>query len=218
MSDFISRSVDVAYGSSICIAHQLTPHGYLHSHPQKYPTQYPDGRISSGGQQVTLYTFKDGNNWWRVHRVTDADDQASERNGDTGALVRNGDVLRLEHVASKAMLRSHDVASPLQPTHQEVTLHVSDGKLFTDDLWRVEMDDPQLNYWEIVSKPFRLVHNNSGTVLFASGQQLPEWGFRQYQVNANKYRDDTNALWLVESHENPNRQCRVQRTVLLCEG
>lgn len=88
---------------------------FLHSHTEKYPLRYDDGRVSSQGQQVTGYPFNDTNNHWQIVPIKDLPETGR------GRVVRNNDIIQLLHVNSDSYLMTHDVASPLTSTHQEVT-------------------------------------------------------------------------------------------------
>jgi dolichyl-phosphate-mannose-protein mannosyltransferase len=116
------QAVGIQYGDPITIKHKETK-VYLHSHPDRYPLRYEDGRISSQGQQVTGYPHNDTNNHWEIQPAYDF---AAKKN----TKVKNGDLIRLRHLITNAMLLSHDVASPYYPTNQEftaVTLDVADS-------------------------------------------------------------------------------------------
>lgn len=104
--------------------HVATSGGYLHSHLANYPE-------GSNQQQVTLYPFRDINNWWRIIRVTDEesgnftshDDLLGKDNMTWLQYVRNGDLVMLEHVnTAPRKLHSHDIAAPVTDTdyHFEV--------------------------------------------------------------------------------------------------
>src|SRR6201994_2804652 len=98
------QSVGIQYGDYITIKHKETK-VYLHSHPDKYPLRYEDGRISSQGQQVTCYPHNDTNNFWE-------NQPAHDYAGRKGQKVVNGDVVSLRHLVTDTVLLSHDVASP----------------------------------------------------------------------------------------------------------
>jgi dolichyl-phosphate-mannose-protein mannosyltransferase len=94
------QSVGIDYFDSITIRHKDTK-VYLHSHPDKYPLRYDDGRISSQGQQVTGYPHNDTNNHWQILPHKQLPDT-------TGQRVKTGDVVRLRHLVTDTVLLSHD--------------------------------------------------------------------------------------------------------------
>ena len=109
----LKEAVDIMYFDNIAMKHKETK-VYLHSHPDRYPLRYDDGRISSQGQQVTGYPHNDTNNLWQIYPTTDIDE-------DIENPVRNGDIVRFRHLVTDTWLLTHDVASPYYPTNQEFT-------------------------------------------------------------------------------------------------
>ncbi|KAG9927080.1 dolichyl-phosphate-mannose--protein mannosyltransferase, partial [Aureobasidium melanogenum] len=127
------QSVSIDYYDAINIRHKDTK-VYLHSHPDKYPLRYDDGRISSQGQQVTGYPHNDTNNLWQIVPGTGAIPE------ETGHRVHVGDVVRLRHLVTDTWLLTHDVASPYYPTNQEFTTVGHDeanGDRFNDTLFEI---------------------------------------------------------------------------------
>lgn len=90
---------------------------FLHSHPHRIPQTHHDGKVSSNGQQVNGYSHADENNTWRILGEGDPLD------GDTveGQLITDGMRIRLLHLATGKLLKTHDVASPLTRTNMEIT-------------------------------------------------------------------------------------------------
>ena len=104
----------IAYGSLITLRHDNTFH-YLHSHRETYPARYDDGRISSQGQQVlAVETQSTGSLWMVLPNDESLDFQ------DHTVFVKNGDILRLQHYETGALLYTHDVSYPLHPKYTEV--------------------------------------------------------------------------------------------------
>ena len=60
-----AQSTDIQYYDHLTFRHKDTK-TYLHSHTERYPLRYEDGRVSSQGQQVTGYPFNDTNNHWEI--------------------------------------------------------------------------------------------------------------------------------------------------------
>lgn len=46
----------------------------------------------------------------------------------------------------------------------------------------------------------RLIHHTTGAALRYSGRQLPEWGFNQHEVVADRTVEHKDAIWNVEEH------------------
>ncbi|KAH8028700.1 hypothetical protein HPB51_018124 [Rhipicephalus microplus] len=80
---------EVAYGAQITLKNHRTGGAYLHSHWHLYP----EG-LGARQQQVTTYSHKDDNNNWIIKKY----DQEPNPKNKTVELVRNGDLIRLEHV------------------------------------------------------------------------------------------------------------------------
>ena len=201
---------------------------FLHSHVQRYPLRYDDDRVSSQGQQVTGYPHKDVNNWWIVKPgVPDIHSNAALRlSGDLSEgeplYVNANDIIRLEHVSTKSDLSSHDVASPLTVTNQEVTTirlnetHGDNDTDFKNALWRVEIMNgnsrEEGGRWKGLTSNIRLVHLSTNTALICSKDTLPEWGFKQMEINTHKRMNDPLNRWVVLDHQNAQVEAAQNRT------
>ncbi|XP_054867226.1 protein O-mannosyl-transferase 1 isoform X3 [Amphiprion ocellaris] len=197
------QPLEVAYGSQVTLrssASQLIP-CWLHSHKANYPVRYENGRGSSHQQQVTCYPFKDVNNWWiikhpgRQELVVDTPPRP----------VRHGDVIQLVHGMTSRFLNSHDVAAPMSPHAQEVSGYVDfNVSMPAQNLWKVDISnrEAESEVWKTILSEVRLVHVNTSAVLKLSGVSLPEWGFRQLEVVAEKlFKAHGSSLgWNVEEH------------------
>jgi len=64
---------------------------------------------------VTTYTHKDDNNLFLVKKYE------SELDNDDMELVRNGDLIRLEHVTTRRNIHSHKEMAPISKKHYQVT-------------------------------------------------------------------------------------------------
>ncbi|KAJ1511270.1 hypothetical protein HMI54_000929 [Coelomomyces lativittatus] len=138
----------VVYGASVTLRHSET-HTYLHSHVDRYPQIYEDGRVSSQGQQVTAYGHKDMNNVWLIKPAhpntwTDPALLISTSQGKKYTPVKHLDTVVLEHVSTKSHLYTHDVASPYMPTNQEFTTLAGEAKWhqLQGSLFRFELLHP----------------------------------------------------------------------------
>ncbi|XP_022902298.2 protein O-mannosyltransferase 1 [Onthophagus taurus] len=189
----------VAHGSQITLRHTHGRTCWLHSHAHVYPVRYPDKRGSSHQQQVTCYSFKDVNNWWIVKRPQ-KNDLVVEKPIDS---IKHGDIIQLVHGITSRALNSHDVAAPMSPQCQEVSCYIDyNVSMPAQNLWRVEVINRDQNgdFWHTIQSLVRLIHVDSNQALKFSGRQLPEWGFHQHEVVADRiiYQDDT--VWNVEEH------------------
>lgn len=115
---------DVTLGSTITIRHFNTQGGYLHSHPQNYPT-------GSGQQQVTLYPHRDENNEWYVVKAPGVDEpppptdekgvplpvggphEAEKHWVEPLTYLEHGTEVRLVHRKTDKRLHSHDIRAPV---------------------------------------------------------------------------------------------------------
>ncbi|KAJ4435077.1 hypothetical protein ANN_23652 [Periplaneta americana] len=125
------------------------------------------GRLS----KVTTYTHKDDNNLFIVKKYNSeiADDDEVE-------LVRNGDLIRLEHVTTRRNLHSHKEMAPISKKHYQVTGYGENGTGDANDVWKIMIvggkdDEPVTT----VSSRLKLVHYLQHCVLTSSGKQLPKW-------------------------------------------
>ena len=190
----LAQSVGVNYYDTLTIRHKDTK-VYLHSHTDKYPLRYDDGRISSQGQQVTGYPHNDTNNEWEILPLT-----LWEIN--EGHPVHNGDVVKLRHLGTDTYLRSHDVASPYHPTNQEfttVTLEDAQGEAHNDTLFEVRVERAK-DGQEVRTKAshFKLIHFPSRVAMWTHTTPLPDWGYKQAEINGNKKTQDTSNIWYFE--------------------
>ena len=185
----------VTDNSRISLYH--VPHrAYLHSHNWTYPRQYPDGRISSAGQQVTLYSNRhDPNNQWIVH----LHESRSSRDKNNPS-IRNGDIIQLEHPVTGGYLSTHDVASPSNPANMEMTVsHKNDSSTH----WRLEMMKARRDApWTIMSPSFRLISVVHNVALYGEGKVLPAWAYGQLEVNGHKNLHHEHNEWVVVDNQN----------------
>lgn len=203
-------ALDVHYGDKITLKHKDTK-VFLHSHTHRYPLRYDDGRVSSAGQQVTGYPHKDQNNVWQIQTASGLDEEElsgppkrqyteNEKVVDKRRLVKHKDVVRLYHIETDSFLLTHDVASPSMPTNQEFTTWPSkDLSRFNDTLFAVEIDDGKANQTVQSSADYlRLVHVPTRVALWTHAKALPEWAFKQQEINGNKNIKDGTTRWIVD--------------------
>jgi dolichyl-phosphate-mannose-protein mannosyltransferase len=189
----LSNAVTVNYYDSITLRHKETK-TYLHSHADRYPLRYDDGRVSSQGQQVTGYPFNDTNNYWQILPVVD-----DQKMGHT---VQNNELVRLRHLVTDTILLSHDVASPYYPTNQEfTTVSIADayGDRAAETLFEIRIENGKPGQeFKSISSHFKLIHNPSKVAMWTHTTPLPEWGHKQQEINGNKQLAPSSNVWFVE--------------------
>ncbi|KAJ8982025.1 hypothetical protein NQ317_007735 [Molorchus minor] len=189
----------VAHGSQITLRHSHGRTCWLHSHNAVYPIRYPDKRGSSHQQQVTCYSFKDVNNWWIVKRP-DKNDLVVEQPVDA---IKHGDIVQLVHGITSRALNTHDVAAPMSPQCQEVSCYIDYNiSMPAQNLWRVEIINREQNgdVWHTIQSLVRFIHVDSNTALKFTGRQLPDWGFYQHEIAADRVINQDDTVWNVEEH------------------
>ncbi|TKA79749.1 hypothetical protein B0A49_00563 [Cryomyces minteri] len=188
------QSVSIDYFDSITLRHKETK-VYLHSHLDKYPLRYDDGRISSQGQQVTGYPHNDTNNHWQILPATGMANEAGHR-------VKNGDLVRLRHLVTDTMLLTHDVASPYHPTNQEFTavpLEEANGERFNDTLFEIRIENGKAGQdFKSMASHFKLVHHPTKVAMWTHTTPLPDWAYKQAEINGNKNVQQSSNIWYVE--------------------
>ncbi|XP_055851879.1 protein O-mannosyl-transferase 2 [Episyrphus balteatus] len=185
----VSMPREVAYGAVVTIKNHKTGGGYLHSHYHLYPKN-----VGARQQQITTYTHKDENNKWLIKPY-------NEETIPELKMLKNGDLVRLEHVPTKRNLHSHAVPAPLTKKHHQVTGYGEDGVGDANDVWRVVIiGGRDEDIVQTVSTKILLVHYMQNCALTSSGLQLPKWGFEQQEVSCNPNLRDRNAYWNVEDN------------------
>lgn len=204
-----SLSVGIDYYDSIVIKHKDTK-TYLHSHPDRYPLRYDDGRVSSQGQQVTGYPFNDTNNHWQILPATPLpeDDRL-------GHHVLSGDVVKLRHLVTDSYLLTHDVASPLFPTNQEFTtvnLEEAQGERHNDTLFELKIENANAKQeFKSMSGHFKLIHVPTKVAMWTHTTPLPDWAYKQAEINGNKNIQQSSNVWYVD--EIPSLPANSERLV-----
>jgi len=146
------------------------------------------------GQQVTGYTHNDSNNHWQIIPT-----KALPEVG-RGRVVHHDDVIQLLHATTQTNLLTHDVASPLMPTNQEFTTWPKDDlSRYNDTLFQVVLADGiDGDVWKSKSGHFRLVHVPTKVSMWTHNKQLPEWAFKQQEINGNKNPVEKTAVWFID--------------------
>ncbi|CAL9729180.1 dolichyl-phosphate-mannose--protein mannosyltransferase 4 [Monosporozyma unispora] len=195
-SEATMNSKGVNYYDIITIKSSDTK-AYLHSHLANYPLRYEDGRVSTEGQQVTGYHTEDPNNEWEILPLLEQPKSSSD------ALLL-GDHFRLRHIATNSFLLTHDVASPMYPTNEEVTTvnpELANGENYKETIFEFQPyakgDVGHAVKTELTS--FRIFHVDTEVALWTHNDEfLPEWGFNQQEVNGNKNLLDEGNKWFVD--------------------
>lgn len=189
------EAYDIRYYDIVSI--RSVPAGtFLHSHPERYPTQYEDGRISSSGQQVTGYSHEDLNVFWQIVPAEEPDgvDLSKE-------VIMGSPKVMLKHVATNSFLMTHDVASPSYPTNEE----------FTTAPYEIAMTERRDDCTFIIDfvsggpvartrlSHFRLKHFTTKVSMWLAPNKLPDWGFEQFEINGNKQMTAPGTTWTFGS-------------------
>ena len=173
--------------------------GLLHSHVQTYP-------VGSNQQQVTCYHYKDDNNQFTI--LPRWDEPPYNPNDDM-KFLKDGDVIRLNHVPTTRNIHSHTVLAPISKLNYEVSCYGNDTIGDKHDYWKVEVVDDinrgtNVDRIHSLTTRLRFRHEALGCYLRAANAILPQWGFKQVEVSCDKENNpkDTHTYWNVESHWN----------------
>lgn len=109
-------------------------------------------------------------------------------------------MIQLVHVLTNTVLLTHDVASPLMPTNQEFTTWARDDtSRYNETLFQLTLiDAPPGEAWKSKSGYFRLIHGQTRVSMWTHNKQLPDWAFRQQEINGNKNPSEKTATWFVD--------------------
>ena len=142
------------------------------------------------------------NNHWIVEPTKELTDTSR------GRLVRHHDVIRLVHLNTDTVLLSHDVASPLMATNTEFTtwprydeaVASANGTRYADTTFKLDIADAHAGQqWMTKQSHFKLQHVPTSVHMWThSDVHLPDWGFKQQEVNGNKNALDKTNFWFVE--------------------
>ncbi|KAI8818483.1 Dolichyl-phosphate-mannose-protein mannosyltransferase-domain-containing protein [Fimicolochytrium jonesii] len=209
-SEMSVNSSAIPYFANVTLKHRDTK-AFLHSHVDKYPLRYKDNRVSTQGQQVTGYPHRDANNHWifvpvdvEKYPAAPKYEPTEEEISRNVRYVRHNDFLRLQHARTGSFLVTHDVASPLTPTHMEMTTLIGDvaESRYNETLWRVDVVDGEVGD-KVRSKRshLKLINAHHNVAVHCHKGILPEWGFGQQEVNGNKNQAEKfNIWWIDEVH------------------
>ena len=87
------------------------------------------------------------------------------------------------------------------PTNQEFTTWPKDdNSRYNDTLFQLNLNDlGEGASWKTKSGYFRLVHVPTRVSMWTHKKPLPDWGYKQQEINGNKNAQDKTATWFVES-------------------
>lgn len=181
-----SDGFHAGFGNVIKLKHSVTGKS-ISSHI------FPYNHVGTSGQQVTFASnIDDTNDLWKIKGPHEQPD-----NFRLGYSVRHGDVIRLEHKATKKNLHSHPgFPSPIT-LQQEVTCYGQNGVGDSNDNWRLEIEGGGI--WE-AGKRIRLIHINTNHALHSHfDHNFPIFPFtNQQEVTCFKNRDD-NDWWYLSA-------------------
>lgn len=144
---------------------------------------------------MTGYAHNDTNNNWQIIPTKALPATGPGRN------VKNNDIFQLLHVNTDTLLLTHDVASPHMPTNQEFTTWPrDDNSRYNDTLFQLNIVDRSDNAnWKTKSGYFRLIHVPTRVAMWTHKKPLPDWAFKQQEINGNKNNQEKTATWFVDS-------------------
>ncbi|ORY81948.1 Dolichyl-phosphate-mannose-protein mannosyltransferase-domain-containing protein [Protomyces lactucae-debilis] len=209
----MAESYPINYFDTITLRHKDTK-AYLHSHLNNYPLRYDDGRVSSQGQQVTGYPFNDTNNQWKIVPAT-----PFEGGEVKGIPVKHSQAFKLIHTLTDTVLLTHDVASPLYATNQEFTTvsqELAAGERDADTHFQLQLVSGKNEQWRTKAGLCKLVHVPTKVNMWSDAAPLPDWGFKQQEINGNKKATDSGNIWYPESIvdlNDPARMVKAERKV-----
>lgn len=191
-----STSRQVFFGQTIRLKSKLED-VYLYSHNHFYPLHHDDGKVSSQGQQVTGYGGDDINSEWVLMPSPDQPLRKGEKRP-----LKNGSVIRLFHKGTSKYLMTHDVASPLTMTNQEVACIDVEKKpnetLFTFDLQQGTAEKTMTK-----SSVFKLVHTLTKVAIHNHQENLPKWMPGHREINGDKRGVKDGSKWTVSDIMDP---------------
>lgn len=206
----IETNKKVYYGSTIVLRQERPENGYLHSNIKRYPS-------GSKQQQVTVYHHEDKNNLFKVRRKNSYKESTDEDIEETEILkeLKNGDIIRLEHVATGTFLHSHHIEAPIsdKKNNNEVSCYGHCPSKISDsnDNWKIEIvnrkgdldkkaKDQQIT---AINTFIRLTHVNVKCRLHSRNKKLEKWAEFQVEVTCGRDTLKRNSVWVIEKNEHP---------------
>jgi dolichyl-phosphate-mannose--protein O-mannosyl transferase len=176
----------VKYRDTIKLIHSKT-NVNLHSHNIDY---HHVG--SSKQQQVTGFGGADENDYWIVKGPHSKDEFFNKGNP-----VKNGDIIRLEHLNTRKNLHSHPgIPAPLTAQQQEISAFSPEvnGIGNIDDNWQIEVENG--GGW-VTGVAIRLIHSRTKVSLHSHNIGDEEYISGQQEVTGFSKRNEDD-FWLAE--------------------
>jgi dolichyl-phosphate-mannose-protein mannosyltransferase len=105
-------------------------------------------------------------------------------------------------MGTNSILLTHDVASPLFATNQEFTTvsqELADGERHNDTLFEIRIDNGKEGQtFKSKASLFKLIHVPSRVALWTHTTPLPDWAFKQAEINGNKNALQSSNIWYVD--------------------
>ena len=193
------------YGSTIVLGHWLTGAG-LYSDTRTYRHTG-----TSGQQRILALDESDGNDYWHIKGP-----HSQPPGYRWGEPVRDGDVIRLEHVGSRRNLHSHAGIPSPATGQQEVTCFGEQGSGDANDDWRVQIEGG--GTW-VAGKRIRLIHVPTNHALhshlhfYIHEDVYEEAGALTslQEVTAFSSRDDNDRWFMIQATPRPIRSAAFVR-------
>jgi hypothetical protein len=172
-------AVAIRYGMRIRLRHESTQR-FLKSLGKNY--SHSDSSLQ---QMVVTAIEADDSTTWLVKPMSDHPSL-----NRTNEVVKNKDLLRLEHVATRRNLHSHGHPAPINRDQQEVSAFGIAGEGDANDEWTLEA---QSEVW-LAGAPVRLVHRATRKNLHSHSSTHPVFsdGFQEVTCYSGR---DANDLW-----------------------
>ncbi|XP_071525316.1 protein O-mannosyl-transferase 2-like [Panulirus ornatus] len=221
----ITQPKDVAYGSIVTLKNNNLAGVYLHSHNLTYPERIPGKNM----QQVTGFSAKDVNNYFKILFPEEDPDLANGFYNGLPELVSHGDWVRLYHPTTSAILacsknkslvtRKHRLiyAKPYNLTDVVEVVYsnnmfdsnsnsgVSSSLMSPWQLWKVHIEGGQPgDVVKTLDSRVKFLCVPYNCALTWSKAKLPlMWGGGQAEVTCSNNLQDPYTMWMVEQHYNP---------------
>jgi dolichyl-phosphate-mannose-protein mannosyltransferase len=119
-----------------------------------------------------------------------------------GRPIKNGALVKFHHVVTDTVLLSHDVASPQFPTNQEFTTTSTDlanGAKHNDTIFEIKIEKAKSKTeLRTLSTLIKVLHNPSKVAMWTHTKPLPDWAFKQMEINGNKNVAQSSNIWFFE--------------------
>lgn len=122
--------------------------------------------------------------------------------------IKNGDIIRLNHLLTGRNLHSHPINAPISSKHWEVSAYGDENVGDVQDNWKVEIVkdvvDKNAKTVRALTTRFRLRHVFLDCLLASRHVSLPQWGFNQQEIFCDKKSgpNEKHTWWNIEDHKN----------------